>query len=69
LENAIAEFPGCLVLTAYDSWFLDRLSTHIVAWEGTKTLLHSGIRSREILLASRLNKISRLGAEAAALIE
>ncbi|AGP66685.1 ABC transporter-like protein [Mycobacterium intracellulare subsp. yongonense 05-1390] len=35
LENAIAEFPGCVVVTAHDRWFLDRIATHILAWEGT----------------------------------
>ena len=37
LENAIAEFPGCVVVTAHDRWFLDRVATHILAWEGTDT--------------------------------
>jgi ATP-binding cassette ChvD family protein len=37
LENAIGEFRGCAVVAAHDRWFLDRLATHILAWEGTET--------------------------------
>jgi ATP-binding cassette ChvD family protein len=34
LENALLEFPGCAVITSHDRWFLDRVATHILAWEG-----------------------------------
>ena len=34
LEGALLEFPGCVVVTAHDRWFLDRVATHILAWEG-----------------------------------
>jgi sulfate-transporting ATPase len=34
LEEAIADFPGCVVITSHDRWFLDRLATHILAFEG-----------------------------------
>ena len=34
LEDALLEFPGCAVVTSHDRWFLDRLATHILAWEG-----------------------------------
>jgi ATP-binding cassette ChvD family protein len=34
LENALDEFPGCAVITSHDRWFLDRVATHILAWEG-----------------------------------
>jgi sulfate-transporting ATPase len=34
LEEALAEFPGCAVITSHDRWFLDRLATHILAFEG-----------------------------------
>ena len=34
LEEAIAEFPGCVIVTSHDRWFLDRLATHILAFEG-----------------------------------
>src|SRR5690606_5290184 len=33
LENALLEFPGCAVVTSHDRWFLDRIATHILAWE------------------------------------
>ena len=35
LEEALLEFPGCAVITSHDRWFLDRIATHILAWEGT----------------------------------
>jgi sulfate-transporting ATPase len=34
LEEALANFPGCVVITSHDRWFLDRLATHILAFEG-----------------------------------
>ena len=34
LENALLEFPGCAVVISHDRWFLDRVATHILAWEG-----------------------------------
>ena len=34
LENALGEFPGCAVITSHDRWYLDRVATHILAWEG-----------------------------------
>src|SRR5690625_63598 len=36
LENALLEFPGCAVVISHDRWFLDRVATHILAWEGTE---------------------------------
>ncbi len=35
LEEALLEFSGCAVITSHDRWFLDRVATHILAWEGT----------------------------------
>ncbi len=35
LEEALMEFPGCAVITSHDRWFMDRVATHILAWEGT----------------------------------
>ena len=35
LEEALLAFPGCVVVTSHDRWFLDRIATHILAWEGT----------------------------------
>lgn len=35
LEEALQEFAGCAVITSHDRWFMDRVATHILAWEGT----------------------------------
>jgi ATP-binding cassette ChvD family protein len=61
LENALLEFPGCAVITSHDRWFLDRIATHILAWEGDSrwTWFEGNFESYE------KNKIERLGAEAA----
>ncbi len=36
LENALEQFPGCAVVISHDRWFLDRVVTHILSWEGTE---------------------------------
>ena len=36
LENALEQFPGCAVVISHDRWFLDRVVTHILAWEGRR---------------------------------
>jgi ATP-binding cassette ChvD family protein len=61
LENALLEFPGCAVITSHDRWFLDRIATHILAWEsGSSWFWFEGnFESYE------KNKIDRLGTEAA----
>jgi ATP-binding cassette ChvD family protein len=61
LENALLEFPGCAVITSHDRWFLDRIATHILAWEGGASWMwfEGNFESYE------KNKIERLGAEAA----
>jgi ATP-binding cassette ChvD family protein len=61
LENALLEFPGCAVITSHDRWFLDRIATHILAWEGGANWMwfEGNFESYE------KNKIERLGAEAA----
>jgi ATP-binding cassette ChvD family protein len=61
LENALLEFPGCAVITSHDRWFLDRVATHILAWEGGASWFwfEGNFESYE------KNKIERLGAEAA----
>ncbi len=61
LENALLEFPGCAVITSHDRWFLDRVATHILAWEGDADWFwfEGNFESYE------KNKIERLGAEAA----
>jgi ATP-binding cassette ChvD family protein len=61
LENALLEFPGCAMITSHDRWFLDRISTHILAWEGGATW-HWFEGNFD---AYEKNKIDRLGAEAA----
>jgi ATPase subunit of ABC transporter with duplicated ATPase domains len=61
LENALLEFPGCAVITSHDRWFLDRVATHILAWEGgANWFWFEGNFD-----AYEKNKIGRLGAEAA----
>ena len=61
LENALLEFPGCAVITSHDRWFLDRIATHILAYEGDSTWFwfEGNFESYE------KNKIDRLGADAA----
>jgi ATP-binding cassette ChvD family protein len=61
LENALLEFPGCAVITSHDRWFLDRVATHILAWEGGANWFwfEGNFESYE------KNKVERLGAEAA----
>ncbi|MEO0016197.1 MAG: hypothetical protein RL589_678 [Actinomycetota bacterium] len=60
LENALLEFPGCAVVISHDRWFLDRVATHILAYEGdAKWFWFEGnFESYEA------NKIERLGTEA-----
>lgn len=65
LENAIAEFPGCMVIAAHDRWFLDRLATHILAWEGTETVPAQWYWFEGNFAAYEQNKLTRLGAERA----
>ena len=61
LENALLEFPGCAVITSHDRWFLDRVATHILAYEGDSQWFwfEGNFDSYE------KNKVERLGAEAA----
>ena len=61
LENALLEFPGCAVVVSHDRWFLDRVTTHILAYEGESSWFwfEGNFESYE------KNKIDRLGAEAA----
>ncbi|MEU4702903.1 energy-dependent translational throttle protein EttA [Nonomuraea dietziae] len=61
LENALLEFPGCAVITSHDRWFLDRIATHILAWEeGSKWFWFEGN-----FADYEKNKVERLGADAA----
>jgi ATP-binding cassette ChvD family protein len=61
LENALLEFPGCAVVISHDRWFLDRVTTHILAYEGDSKWywFEGNFESYE------KNKIERLGADAA----
>ncbi len=66
LENALLEFPGCAVVISHDRWFLDRVATHMLAWEGEDEdgtprwfWFEGNFADYEA------NKIERLGAEAA----
>jgi ATP-binding cassette ChvD family protein len=61
LENALLEFPGCAVITSHDRWFLDRIATHILAWEGGANWFWFEGNFE----AYEKNKIERLGADAA----
>jgi len=60
LENALLEFPGCAVVISHDRWFLDRIATHILAYEGDSQWFwfEGNFQSYEE------NKIARLGADA-----
>jgi ATP-binding cassette ChvD family protein len=65
LENALLEFPGCAVVITHDRWFLDRIATHILAWEGTDDNPDQWYWFEGNFEAYEQNKIQRLGAEAA----
>ncbi|HVT21343.1 MAG TPA: energy-dependent translational throttle protein EttA [Mycobacteriales bacterium] len=65
LEDALEDFPGCAVVISHDRWFLDKVATHILAWEGTDEepgrwyWFEGGFSDYE------RNKVERLGEEAA----
>jgi ATP-binding cassette ChvD family protein len=65
LEDALLEFPGCGVVTSHDRWFLDRVATHILAWEGDDEDPSRWFWFEGNFAAYEDNKIARLGAEAA----
>ncbi|MFI5836878.1 energy-dependent translational throttle protein EttA [Micromonospora sp. NPDC051300] len=65
LENALLEFPGCAVVISHDRMFLDRVATHILAWEGTEEEPSKWFWFEGNFEAYEKNKIDRLGAEAA----
>ncbi|MFD5554250.1 energy-dependent translational throttle protein EttA [Streptomyces sp. NPDC127068] len=61
LENALLDFPGCAVVVSHDRWFLDRVATHILAYEGeSKWFWFEGNFD-----SYEKNKVERLGADAA----
>ena len=65
LENALLEFPGCAVVITHDRWFLDRVATHILAWEGTDEDPASWYWFEGNFASYEENKVERLGPEAA----
>ena len=65
LENALLEFPGCAVVISHDRWFLDRVATHILAYEGTEENPASWYWYEGNFEGYEANKVERLGEEAA----
>jgi ATP-binding cassette ChvD family protein len=65
LENALLEFPGCAVVITHDRWFLDRVATHILAYEGTDEKPDHWYWFEGNFEAYEENKIERLGPDAA----
>ena len=65
LENALDQFPGCAVVISHDRWFLDRVVTHILAWEGDDDHPASWFWFEGNFEAYEKNKVERLGVEAA----
>lgn len=65
LENALLEFPGCAVVITHDRWFLDRVASHILAYEGTDENPDQWYWFEGNFEAYEANKIERLGPEAA----
>ena len=65
LEDALLEFPGCAVVVSHDRWFLDRVATHILGWEGTEDDPAQWFWFEGNFADYEANKISRLGEEAA----
>jgi ATP-binding cassette ChvD family protein len=65
LENALLEFPGCAVVISHDRMFLDRVTTHMLAWEGTDEDPDKWFWFEGNYEAYEKNKIDRLGADAA----
>jgi ATPase subunit of ABC transporter with duplicated ATPase domains len=65
LENALLEFPGCAVVISHDRWFLDRVATHILAYEGTDENPATWFWFEGNFEAYEANKVERLGPDAA----
>jgi len=65
LEDALLEFPGCAVVVSHDRWFLDRVATHILAWEGTDAKPADWFWFEGNFEDYEKNKVARLGEEAA----
>jgi len=65
LENALLEFPGCAVVITHDRWFLDRIATHILSYEGTDEDPAKWYWFEGNFESYEANKIERLGPDAA----
>ncbi|HZK05457.1 MAG TPA: energy-dependent translational throttle protein EttA [Actinomycetaceae bacterium] len=65
LENALENFPGCAVVITHDRWFLDRVATHILAYEGTEEEPDKWYWFEGNFAGYEDNKVARLGPEAA----
>ncbi|WP_129359757.1 energy-dependent translational throttle protein EttA [Rothia uropygioeca] len=65
LENALLDFPGCAVVVSHDRWFLDRVATHILAWEGTEEEPDKWYWFEGNFESYEENKVERLGPDAA----
>ena len=64
LEEALLEFPGCAVVTSHDRMFLDRIATHILAWEGTDENPGNWFWFEGNFDSYQKNRVERLGEEA-----
>ena len=64
LENALLEFPGCAVVISHDRWFLDRVATHMLAWEGTEENPANWYWFEGNFESYEANKLDRLGPDA-----
>jgi ATP-binding cassette ChvD family protein len=65
LEDALLDYPGCVVVTSHDRWFLDRIATHILAWEGDDEDDAQWFWFEGNFASYEENKVERLGIEAA----
>jgi ATP-binding cassette ChvD family protein len=65
LENALLEFPGCAVVVSHDRWFLDRIATHMLAYEGDDENPARWFWFEGNFASYEANKVERLGIEAA----
>lgn len=65
LENALLDFPGCAVVISHDRWFLDRVATHMLAYEGTEEDPANWYWFEGNFESYEANKVDRLGPEAA----
>ncbi len=60
LEDALVDFPGCVVVISHDRWFLDRIATHIIAYEGNSQVVYFEGNYQDY----ETDRKRRLGAEA-----